>query len=54
VSAPQAEKRVTLTFICWIKKPGTETRCTLSPNHSGEHFHAYTRSTWPRRAGEKQ
>lgn len=46
--------RVALTFICWIPKPGTELRCTLAPHTTGDHFHAYTRSTWPNRGPEPQ
>jgi hypothetical protein len=46
--------RVVIPCYCWIRRPGTETRCTLAPGHAGEHFHCYTSTTWPNRGPEPQ
>jgi hypothetical protein len=40
--------------VCFIRKPGDTLRCTLGPHDDGDHWHAYTRTAWPRRSGEKQ
>lgn len=46
--------RVVIPCYCWIRKPGTELRCTLAPHATGDHFHAYSRSTWAHRGPEPQ
>ncbi|MEU6123448.1 hypothetical protein [Streptomyces sp. NPDC047123] len=52
---PETEReRVTITVLCWIRKPGSEARCCLPPGHHGDHHHWYGGGHWPRRAGETQ
>lgn len=46
--------RVVIPCYCWIKRPGTETRCTLTPGHDGPHYHAYSRTEWTNRGPEPQ
>lgn len=46
--------RVAIPCYCWIRKPGTETRCTDAPHETGDHFNAYTRESWPNRGPEPQ
>ncbi|WP_406730866.1 hypothetical protein [Streptomyces sp. NBC_01794] len=46
--------RVVVPCYCWIRKPGTETRCTLEPGHRGEHYHGYSFTAWPNRGPEPQ
>lgn len=46
--------RVLLPFLCWIRKPGTELRCTERPHSEGDHFHAYSGESWPNRGPEPQ
>lgn len=48
------EERVTIPGLCWIRKPGTETRCCRSTGHSGDHHNYYGGGQWKQRAGESQ
>ncbi|MBT2509888.1 hypothetical protein J7I98_29305 [Streptomyces sp. ISL-98] len=48
------QRRVHIPVVCWVPKPGTPMRCTLRAGHSGDHFRAYSREAWPKRAGETQ
>lgn len=40
--------------LCWDERPGDVLHCTLEQGHGGDHFHAYTRTRWRNRAGQKQ
>jgi hypothetical protein len=62
VSAP-AQERTPIPGLCWIPRPGDVIRCTEREGHgvSGgtvdgpeEHFHCYSRTSWPRYEGEQQ
>lgn len=46
--------RVVIPCYCWVKKPGTETRCTLSPHAKGNHFNMFSRTEWPNGGPEPQ
>jgi hypothetical protein len=46
--------RTVIPGCCWIRKPGTELRCTERPHATGDHYHAYSRQTWPHRGPEPQ
>ena len=41
------DDRTVIPCYCWIKQPGTETRCTERPNHSGDHYSMRRHVTWP-------
>ena len=58
------QRRVEITHVCFIRKPGDTIRCTEPPGHDGDH-HDYLSGTtdqqgrrpgvrWPRRDGETQ
>ncbi|MFJ2669150.1 hypothetical protein [Streptomyces sp. NPDC087525] len=50
-----AEKpRTHIPSLCWVARPGDVRRCTEHEEHDGDHYHAYSRTFWPRRAGETQ
>jgi len=46
--------RVLLPFLCWVKKPGAETRCRLRPHATGNHRNMIARTEWPHRGPEPQ
>ncbi|MFI2345740.1 hypothetical protein ACH492_01475 [Streptomyces sp. NPDC019443] len=46
--------RTLLPLLCWVKEPGTATRCTLRPHSRGDHYHAYRRTPWRHRMPEPQ
>ena len=39
--------RVDIPGVCWDEKPGDVYHCTLPPGHDGDHYHAYSRTSWP-------
>ncbi|WP_420031995.1 hypothetical protein ACN2WE_03770 [Streptomyces sp. cg28] len=43
-----------IPVLCFVRKPGDTLRCTLAAGHHSDHLHAYTRTSWPHRSGEKQ
>ncbi|MGW2512114.1 hypothetical protein ACWC0A_22440 [Streptomyces scopuliridis] len=50
-----AEKpRTQIPSLCWIKQPDDVRRCTENKDHDGDQFHCYSRTCWPRQAGETQ
>ncbi|MER7664870.1 MULTISPECIES: hypothetical protein [unclassified Streptomyces] len=46
--------RPVIPCYCWIRKPGTEMRCTPAPHADGAHYHHYSREEWPYRGPEPQ
>ncbi|MFJ9214206.1 hypothetical protein [Streptomyces sp. NPDC102264] len=46
--------RTHISAPCWIAEPADVLHCTEPPGHDGDHYHAYTRTQWPRREGETQ
>ncbi|MGW8948836.1 hypothetical protein [Streptomyces sp. NPDC055709] len=46
--------RVVIPHHCWVRKPGTEARCTEDPGHQGDHFDWASRQSWPNRGPEPQ
>ncbi|MFJ2674104.1 hypothetical protein [Streptomyces sp. NPDC087525] len=46
--------RTPISAPCWIAEPDGVLHCTEPPGHDGDHYHAYSRTYWPRRAGETQ
>jgi hypothetical protein len=62
---PKTEARdwMEIPGICFMRKPDGVRRCTLWPDHPGDHKHVYSRelrggvrlgTAWPRREGEWQ
>ncbi|MFF9505464.1 hypothetical protein ACF1BU_18510 [Streptomyces sp. NPDC014724] len=37
-----------ITHCCWDMDPKTYARCTLKPDHTGDHRDWYTRPSWDR------
>ncbi|MFD7284590.1 hypothetical protein [Streptomyces sp. NPDC059863] len=46
--------RTRIPSICWIEQPDDVLRRTEHEGHDGDHYHCYSRTRWPRRAGETQ
>ncbi|MFD8920193.1 hypothetical protein ACIOGX_14525 [Streptomyces sp. NPDC088147] len=46
--------RTHISAPCWTAEPDDVLHCTEPPGHDGDHYHAYTRTQWPRREGETQ
>ncbi|MFD3913382.1 hypothetical protein [Streptomyces sp. NPDC058603] len=46
--------RTHIPSLCWVARPGDVRRCTEHEGHDGDHYHAYSRTQWPRREGETQ
>ncbi|MGW1887757.1 hypothetical protein [Streptomyces sp. NPDC001970] len=46
--------RVVIPCYCWIKKPGTQMRCTLRPGHDGPHYFHIGFTQWPNHGPEPQ
>ncbi|MGW7087475.1 hypothetical protein ACWGH2_28815 [Streptomyces sp. NPDC054871] len=51
---PPKYARIEIGGLCWDRKPGDALHCTLGQGHTGDHFHAYTRTRWSNRARQKQ
>lgn len=46
--------RTVIPCYCWVRQPGTETRCTRMPHDTGRHTNDYTRESWANRGREPQ
>ncbi|WP_326811612.1 hypothetical protein [Streptomyces scopuliridis] len=46
--------RTHIPSLCWIAHSDDVWRCTETDGHDGDHYHCYSGTRWPRRAGETQ
>ncbi|MFE7347537.1 hypothetical protein [Streptomyces fimicarius] len=37
-----------ITHVCWDMDPETGARCTLEPEHDGDHYARFVRPSWDR------
>ncbi|MEV6649924.1 hypothetical protein [Streptomyces sp. NPDC051219] len=46
--------RLVIPCYCWVRKSGTQSRCTREPHATGVHFDSYSGQRWSHRGPEPQ